>query len=103
MRVVLSFGGTLVSVRPSSMVAVFSSQGPNVVMPEILKPNLIGPDVNILVGWSSSVSPTGLAKDNWRTQFNIMYGENNTLSICLMITYSNNSLLLPNDENVQLC
>lgn len=71
----LSFGGTVLNVRPSPIVAAFSSRGPNVVVPEVLKPDLIGPGVNILAGWSGSIGPTGLAKDNRRTQFNIMSGE----------------------------
>ncbi|XP_042508546.1 subtilisin-like protease SBT1.8 [Macadamia integrifolia] len=70
----LSFGGTVLNVRPSPVVAAFSSRGPNVVTPQILKPDLIGPGVNILAAWSESVGPTGLAKDTRKTQFNIMSG-----------------------------
>ncbi|XP_077236374.1 subtilase family protein [Tasmannia lanceolata] len=71
---VLSFGGTVLNVHPSPVVAAFSSRGPNTVTPEILKPDMIGPGVNILAGWSGSVGPTGLAKDTRRTKFNIMSG-----------------------------
>lgn len=73
-RAVLSFGGTVLGVRPSPVVAAFSSRGPNTVVPEILKPDFIGPGVNILAGWSGAVGPTGLAKDGRRTAFNIMSG-----------------------------
>ncbi|WOL02640.1 subtilisin-like protease SBT1.8 [Canna indica] len=73
-RGVLSFGGTVLGVRPSPVVAAFSSRGPNPVSPQILKPDFIGPGVNILAGWSGSVGPTGLLKDNRRTHFNIMSG-----------------------------
>ncbi|KAL3625296.1 hypothetical protein CASFOL_030750 [Castilleja foliolosa] len=71
---VLSFGGTVVNVKPSPVVAAFSSRGPNMVTPEILKPDVIGPGVNILAAWSQAVGPTGLDKDNRKTQFNIMSG-----------------------------
>ncbi|KAK9101552.1 hypothetical protein Scep_024982 [Stephania cephalantha] len=71
---VLSFGGTVLNVKPSPVVAAFSSRGPNLVTPQILKPDLIGPGVNILAGWSEAVGPTGLAKDSRRTKFNIMSG-----------------------------
>ncbi|KAK4479024.1 hypothetical protein RD792_014533 [Penstemon davidsonii] len=71
---VLSFGGTVVNVKPSPVVAAFSSRGPNMVTPEILKPDVIGPGVNILAAWSQAVGPTGLAKDKRKTQFNIMSG-----------------------------
>nr|XP_010937330.1 LOW QUALITY PROTEIN: subtilisin-like protease SBT1.8 [Elaeis guineensis] len=73
-RGVLSFGGTVLGVRPSPVVAAFSSRGPNTVVPEILKPDFIGPGVNILAGWSGAVGPTGLGKDGRRTAFNIMSG-----------------------------
>ncbi|KAJ1295255.1 hypothetical protein BS78_01G209500 [Paspalum vaginatum] len=70
----LSFGGTVLGVRPSPVVAAFSSRGPNTVVPEILKPDMIGPGVNILAGWSGVAGPTGLAKDGRRTPFNIISG-----------------------------
>lgn len=71
---VLSFGGTVLGVRPSPVVAAFSSRGPNVVTPQILKPDVIGPGVNILAGWSEAVGPTGLESDSRKTQYNIMSG-----------------------------
>ncbi|KAJ9557799.1 hypothetical protein OSB04_012413 [Centaurea solstitialis] len=37
----LSFGGTVLGVKPSPMVAAFSSRGPNMVTPHILKPDVI--------------------------------------------------------------
>ncbi|GMH04140.1 hypothetical protein Nepgr_005979 [Nepenthes gracilis] len=71
---VLSFGGTVLNVRPSPVVAAFSSRGPNLVTPQILKPDVIGPGVNILAAWSEAVGPTGLDKDTRKTRFNIMSG-----------------------------
>ncbi|KAJ9538576.1 hypothetical protein OSB04_031309 [Centaurea solstitialis] len=71
---VLSFGGTVLGVKPSPVVAAFSSRGPNMVTPQILKPDVIGPGVNILAGWSEGVGPTGLEIDTRKTQFNIMSG-----------------------------
>ncbi|CAL9111563.1 unnamed protein product [Musa textilis] len=70
----LSFRGTVLGVQPSPVVAAFSSRGPNTVVPQLLKPDLIGPGVNILAAWSGSVGPTGLAKDERRSAFNIMSG-----------------------------
>jgi hypothetical protein len=71
----LSFGGTILGVRPSPVVAAFSSRGPNTVVPDVLKPDMIGPGVNILAGWSGVAGPTGLAKDGRRTRFNIISGQ----------------------------
>lgn len=68
------FVGTKVGVRPSPVVAAFSSRGPNAVTPEILKPDLIAPGVNILAGWTGAVGPTGLSVDSRRVEFNIISG-----------------------------
>ncbi|CAH9101761.1 unnamed protein product [Cuscuta epithymum] len=71
---VLSFGGTVLNVKPSPVVAAFSSRGPNTVTPQILKPDVIGPGVNILASWSMATGPTGLLQDTRRTPFNILSG-----------------------------
>ncbi|KQJ92004.2 hypothetical protein BRADI_4g41420v3 [Brachypodium distachyon] len=70
----LSFGGTVLGVRPAPVVAAFSSRGPNTVVPHVLKPDMIAPGVNILAGWTGAKGPTGLAKDGRRTRFNIISG-----------------------------
>ncbi|KAG0466178.1 hypothetical protein HPP92_017758 [Vanilla planifolia] len=68
------FGGTKIGVQPSPVVAAFSSRGPNAVTPEILKPDLIAPGVNILAGWTGTAGPTGLPADTRRVEFNIISG-----------------------------
>ncbi|BAT75660.1 hypothetical protein VIGAN_01356200 [Vigna angularis var. angularis] len=68
------FEGTKVGIQPSPVVAAFSSRGPNSITPQILKPDLIAPGVNILAGWSKAVGPTGLPVDNRRVDFNIISG-----------------------------
>ncbi|KAK2985640.1 hypothetical protein RJ640_006903 [Escallonia rubra] len=67
-------GGTHLGVQPSPVVAAFSSRGPNPVTPEILKPDLIAPGVNILAGWTGKVGPTGLEADSRHVEFNIVSG-----------------------------
>ncbi|CAD6213611.1 unnamed protein product [Miscanthus lutarioriparius] len=66
--------GTQVGVRPSPVVAAFSSRGPNMVTPEILKPDMIAPGVNILAAWTGKAGPTGLEADTRRVAFNIISG-----------------------------
>nr|AGT17100.1 serine protease [Saccharum hybrid cultivar R570] len=73
-EVALTFDGTALGVRPAPVVAAFSSRGPNRVVPQLLKPDVIGPGVNILAGWTASVGPTGLVADERRSEFNILSG-----------------------------
>ncbi|CAI0406281.1 unnamed protein product [Linum tenue] len=61
------FEGTKLGVEPAPVVAAFSSRGPNSITPEILKPDVIAPGVNILAGWTG-------ATDSRRTEFNIISG-----------------------------
>ncbi|CAN4091561.1 unnamed protein product [Withania somnifera] len=72
--VTILFEGTKVGIKPSPVVAAFSSRGPNSITQEILKPDIIAPGVNIIAGWTGAVGPTGLADDNRRVAFNIISG-----------------------------
>ncbi|KAF8101486.1 hypothetical protein N665_0205s0076 [Sinapis alba] len=66
--------GTVVNVQPSPVLAGFSSRGPNPITPNILKPDLIAPGVNILAAWTGAMGPSGLASDTRRVEFNIISG-----------------------------
>lgn len=68
------FKGTRVGVRPAPVVASFSARGPNPETPEILKPDLIAPGLNILAAWPDRVGPSGIPSDKRRTEFNILSG-----------------------------
>uniref|UniRef100_J3LHN4 Subtilisin-like protease fibronectin type-III domain-containing protein n=1 Tax=Oryza brachyantha TaxID=4533 RepID=J3LHN4_ORYBR len=70
------FFGTLVggSSPPAPRIATTSSRGPSIPAPGILKPDLIAPGVNILAAWSGVSSPTKLAADTRRVEFNIISG-----------------------------
>ncbi|XP_062210539.1 subtilisin-like protease SBT1.6 [Phragmites australis] len=70
----ISFGGTVIGVKPAPVVASFSARGPNGLVPEILKPDFITPGVNILAAWTGATGPTGLEDDTRRTEFNILSG-----------------------------
>lgn len=70
----ITFAGTQLGVQPSPVVAAFSSRGPNPITPDILKPDLIAPGVNILAGWTGAAGPTGLQEDTRRVSFNIVSG-----------------------------
>ncbi|ERN18248.1 subtilisin-like protease SBT1.6 [Amborella trichopoda] len=70
----LGFKGTVLGVKPAPVVASFSARGPNGQTPEILKPDLVAPGVNILAAWTDAVGPTGLSSDFRKTEFNILSG-----------------------------
>ncbi|CAI9762377.1 unnamed protein product [Fraxinus pennsylvanica] len=70
----LAFLGTKLGIRPSPVVAAFSSRGPNILSLEILKPDLVAPGVNILAAWTGDLGPSSLPTDHRRTKFNILSG-----------------------------
>ncbi|KAJ4953318.1 hypothetical protein NE237_030150 [Protea cynaroides] len=70
----LAFLGTKVGIRPSPVVAAFSSRGPNLLTPEIFKPDVVAPGVNILAAWTGDVGPSTLSTDRRRVKFNILSG-----------------------------
>ncbi|KAE9622114.1 putative cucumisin [Lupinus albus] len=56
------------------MVIGFSARGPNAVTPEILKPDISAPGVNILASFSPDVSPSGDKYDKRAANYNIISG-----------------------------
>ncbi|KAG5056851.1 hypothetical protein JHK86_011847 [Glycine max] len=64
------FKGTIIGNSLAPAVTSFSSRGPNLPSPGILKPDIIGPGVNILAAW-----PFPLNNDtDSKSTFNIMSG-----------------------------
>ncbi|WOL00122.1 subtilisin-like protease SBT1.7 [Canna indica] len=55
----ITFKGTILGVSPSPTVSFFSSRGPSFVSQDILKPDIIGPGVNVLAAWPTKVGPAG--------------------------------------------
>eukprot|EP01018_Ginkgo_biloba_P040198 Gb_37581 [translate_table: standard] len=70
----IEFKGTVLGIKPAPVVAAFSSRGPNSINPEVLKPDIIAPGVNILAAWTGSTGPTGLKTDTRRVSLNIISG-----------------------------
>ncbi|KAK4789864.1 hypothetical protein SAY86_017168 [Trapa natans] len=56
---------TVIGSEPAPRIAAFSSKGPNAMTPEILKPDVAAPGLNILAAWSPAVS---------KMQFNVLSG-----------------------------
>ncbi|KAJ9173502.1 hypothetical protein P3X46_016625 [Hevea brasiliensis] len=68
--VMLLFEGTVIGVKTAPMVSSFSSRGPSLASPGILKPDIIGPGVSILAAWPVSVEN----KTNTKATFNMISG-----------------------------
>ncbi|KAI3505264.1 hypothetical protein L1887_27289 [Cichorium endivia] len=49
------FRGTVVGIKTAPEVASFSSRGPSMASPGIIKPDIIGPGVSVLAAWPVSV------------------------------------------------
>ncbi|KAK7367161.1 hypothetical protein VNO80_09170 [Phaseolus coccineus] len=52
----ISRAKTVLGVQPAPRVAAFSSKGPNALTPEILKPDVTAPGLNILAAWSPAAA-----------------------------------------------
>ncbi|XP_030964441.1 subtilisin-like protease SBT4.3 [Quercus lobata] len=63
-----------IQVGDAPIVAWFSSLGPNYVVPEILKPDITAPGVEILAAYSEIVSPSSSSQDMRRAKYNILSG-----------------------------
>ncbi|WVY89670.1 hypothetical protein V8G54_035184 [Vigna mungo] len=55
-------------------IAPFSSRGPNMITPNILKPDIAAPGVEILAAWSPISPISGVKGDRRVSNFNIIYG-----------------------------
>ncbi|KAF8413088.1 hypothetical protein HHK36_001064 [Tetracentron sinense] len=66
-------GETLKDVMAPRAVS-FSSRGPNPLTPDILKPDLTAPGVDILAAWSPLSSPSIYVYDSRRVAYNIVSG-----------------------------
>ncbi|MCL7026572.1 hypothetical protein MKW94_019175 [Papaver nudicaule] len=70
----IEFGGTVIGKSRAPAVALFSSRGPSLTNPSILKPDLIAPGVNIIAAWPQNLGPTGLPQDSRRVNFTVLSG-----------------------------
>ncbi|XP_045818035.1 subtilisin-like protease SBT5.4 [Trifolium pratense] len=65
---------TKLNTKPAPKMAAFSSRGPNIITPEILKPDITAPGVNIVAAYSGGISPSEMDFDKRRIPFITMSG-----------------------------
>ncbi|GAB4850165.1 hypothetical protein Ancab_029460 [Ancistrocladus abbreviatus] len=65
---------TDIPIKPAPFMASFSSVGPNVVTPEILKPDITAPGVDVIAAYSEAISVTGEVGDKRKSPFITMSG-----------------------------
>ncbi|XP_015065290.1 subtilisin-like protease SBT5.6 [Solanum pennellii] len=67
-------GNTLIGTKPAPVMASFTSKGPNIVDPNILKPDITAPGFNILAAWSEASSPLKMSEDRRVVKYNMQSG-----------------------------
>ncbi|CBI38832.3 unnamed protein product, partial [Vitis vinifera] len=67
------FKGTVFG-KPAPVMASFSSRGPALKEPYVIKPDVTAPGVNILAAWPPTVSPSKIKSDNRSVLFNVISG-----------------------------
>uniref|UniRef100_A0A0D9WS09 Subtilisin-like protease fibronectin type-III domain-containing protein n=1 Tax=Leersia perrieri TaxID=77586 RepID=A0A0D9WS09_9ORYZ len=65
---------TTLGTTPAPVMAAFSSQGPNIVNPEILKPDVTAPGVSVIAAWSGAAGPSSMPYDHRSVAFNTQTG-----------------------------
>ncbi|KAA8515018.1 hypothetical protein F0562_018195 [Nyssa sinensis] len=65
---------TVMHRKPAPSMANFSSRGPNSITPDILKPDITAPGLNILAAWSEASPPTRWEGDHRVVKYNIFSG-----------------------------
>ncbi|XP_020084948.1 subtilisin-like protease SBT1.2 [Ananas comosus] len=68
----ISFQGTSLGTSPAPVVTFFSSRGPSLQSPGILKPDIIGPGLNVVAAWPFQIGPSETNVTS--TTFNMISG-----------------------------
>ena len=56
------------------LISTIPPRGPNLLTPQVMKPDLIAPGVDILGAWTRHKGPTDYKEDHRRVDFNIISG-----------------------------
>ncbi|OIV92484.1 hypothetical protein TanjilG_02247 [Lupinus angustifolius] len=70
----ISKGETKLGIKPAPRMPLFSSRGPNLIEPRILKPDITAPGVNIIAAYTEAKSPSSNTNNKHNIPFNILSG-----------------------------
>ncbi|KAK7273471.1 hypothetical protein RIF29_14521 [Crotalaria pallida] len=65
---------TQLDTKPAPVMAAFSSKGPNIIIPEILKPDITAPGVSVIAAYTEAEGPTNQEFDKRRIPYNSISG-----------------------------
>ncbi|GER31809.1 subtilase family protein [Striga asiatica] len=65
---------TVVGNIRAPFIPTFSGKGPNSLLPQILKPDIAAPGLNILAAWSGASGPSALREDTRVVKYNVYSG-----------------------------
>ncbi|XP_019158640.1 PREDICTED: subtilisin-like protease SBT5.3 [Ipomoea nil] len=65
---------TLLGVKPAPVIAPFSSRGPNTISPDILKPDISAPGVNVIAAFTEATGASDKDYDKRIISFNLESG-----------------------------
>ncbi|XP_019158641.1 PREDICTED: subtilisin-like protease SBT5.3 [Ipomoea nil] len=65
---------SLLGVKPAPAITPFSSRGPNTINPDILKPDISAPGVNVIAAFTEATGPSDEDYDKRIVSFNLLSG-----------------------------
>ncbi|XP_028791018.1 subtilisin-like protease Glyma18g48580 [Neltuma alba] len=65
---------TFIPITPAPTISAFSSRGPNLILPSILKPDVAAPGQGIIAAYSFAASPNNLDSDQRRFNYTVQTG-----------------------------
>ncbi|KAM0947394.1 putative tripeptidyl-peptidase II [Dioscorea sansibarensis] len=73
-RATLAFKHTILGTRPAPQVTIYSSRGPSVSCPTVLKPDIVAPGALVLASWAENSSVGFVGSNQLYSSYNVISG-----------------------------
>ncbi|RVW55387.1 Subtilisin-like protease SBT1.9 [Vitis vinifera] len=73
-RASMAFQKTEMGTKPAPMVDIYSSRGPFIQCPNVLKPDILAPGTSVLAAWPSNTPVSDNFYHQWYSDFNVLSG-----------------------------